>query len=418
MSFGKLYGSADNAATIPILAVAKAYDIPLELVETSPGDNSADYLKISPTGKIPSFEGKDGYILIESMAIAIYVTSQNEKTTLLGKTKQDYASILCWMSFVVSDLAVAVRGWVWPLKGMSPYNKKAVEDQQKAALKLIDVFEQHLLAHTYLVGERVTLADIFTAGLFTFPFKTVLDKKFREDHPNLTRWYETVYNQPILSAVLPKLEFIDEAIKYQPPKKEAAPKKEKEAAPKAAPKAKAKEQDDDDEEEEDKPAPKPKHPLESLEKPSMIMDDWKRKYSNEDLRSIAMPWFWEHFKPEEYSLWRIDYKYNEELTQVFMSANLIGGFFARLEASRKYLFGMASVYGKANDSVIVGAFLVRGQDAEPAFDVAPDFDSYEFTKLDPSKKEDREFVEDQWEAEKSITVKDKEYPYADGKVFK
>ncbi len=68
---------------------------------------------------------------------------------------------------------------------------------------------------------------------------------------------------------------------------------------------------------------------------------------------------------------------------------------------------MASVYGKANDSVIVGAFLVRGQEAEPAFDVAPDFDSYEFTKLDPSKKEDRAFVEDQWEAEKPITVKDK-----------
>ena len=85
----------------------------------------------------------------------------------------------------------------------------------------------------------------------------------------------------------------------------------------------------------------------------------------------------------------------------------IGGFFNRLEASRKYLFGMTSVYGKANDSVIVGAFLVRGQEALPAFDVAPDYESYEFTKLDPSKKEDREFVEDQWEAEKPVVINGK-----------
>jgi Elongation factor 1 gamma, conserved domain len=67
----------------------------------------------------------------------------------------------------------------------------------------------------------------------------------------------------------------------------------------------------------------------------------------------------------------------------------IGGFFARLEASRKYIFGAASVYGASNDSVIQGAFMVRGQEALPAFDVAPDYESYEFTKLDPSKKEDK-----------------------------
>jgi elongation factor 1-gamma len=33
--------------------------------------------------------------------------------------------------------------------------------------------------------------------------------------------------------------------------------------------------------------------------------------------------------------------------------------------------------------------MVRGNEALPAFDVAPDYESYEFTKLDPSKKEDK-----------------------------
>ena len=95
-----------------------------------------------------------------------------------------------------------------------------------------------------------------------------------------------------------------------------------------------------------------------------------------------------------------------------------GGFFTRLEASRKYLFGCCSVYGVTNDSVVTGAFVVRGQEALPAFDVAPDVGSYEFTKLDPTKPEDKEFVNDQWSWDKPIEVNGKTYEWADGKVFK
>jgi elongation factor 1-gamma len=96
----------------------------------------------------------------------------------------------------------------------------------------------------------------------------------------------------------------------------------------------------------------------------------------------------------------------------------LGGFFNRLEASRKYLFGSASVYGEANKSIIEGAFYVRGQEALPAFDVAPDFESYEFTKLDHTKAADKEFVESMWGWDKPIEVGGKKYPHADGKVFK
>lgn len=319
------------------------------------------------------------------------------------------------MSFFNSEVLPALGGWFRPLIGRDPYNKKNVEDSQKAAQKAVQIVEEHLLHNTYLAGERVSLADLFAAGIISRGFQYFYDKKWRADNPNVTRWYETVYNQPIYSAVAGKLSLIDEVtLKNQPPKKPEQPKKE--AAPKAAPKPKPKEVEED-EEEEVKEAPKPKHPLEALPKPTLILDEWKRQYSNNDTAD-AMKWFWENYKPEEYSLWRVDYKYPEELTQVFMSSNLIGGFFARLEASRKYIFGSASVYGESNNSVILGAFLIRGQDATPAFDVAPDFESYEFTKLDPSKPEDKEFVNDQWSWEKPAVVNGKEYPWADGKVFK
>ena len=96
----------------------------------------------------------------------------------------------------------------------------------------------------------------------------------------------------------------------------------------------------------------------------------------------------------------------------------IGGFFNRLEASRKYLFGAISVYGVTNDSVVKGAFLVRGQEAVPAFDVAPDHESYEFTKLDPTKAADKEFIDSMWSWDKPIEANGKTHEWADGKVFK
>jgi elongation factor 1-gamma len=76
-----------------------------------------------------------------------------------------------------------------------------------------------------------------------------------------------------------------------------------------------------------------------------------------------------------------------------MSSNQIGGFFNRLEASRKYLFGSMGVLGESNNSVISGVFITRGDDIKLSVDCAPDWESYEYKKLDLTNDTDREFFE-------------------------
>jgi elongation factor 1-gamma len=313
------------------------------------------------------------------------------------------------MSYANSDVISRLGSWYRPLVGQDPYNKKHVDEATTSALAALKVLETHLTSNTYLVGERVTLADIFTAGILIRAFATVLDKKWRSEYVAIVRWYNTIINLPDYKAVVENPVFVEEAIKYTPPKKEEKPKKE------AAPKAAAKEAEDDG---EPKPEPKAKHPLESLGKPTLVLDEWKRQYSNEETRPVAMPWFWEHYKPEEYSLWLVDYKYNNELKLTFMANNLIGGFFARLEASRKFIFGAASVYGQNYDCVIRGAFLIRGQEHIPAFDVAPDWESYDFKKLDHTSEADRKLITDLWAWDVPEVRDGKEFPHADGHVFK
>lgn len=414
MAFGKIYTKEKNPRTTAILAVAKANGLDLESVTVDTTNPTPEYLKLNKLGKVPTFEGSDGYVLSECMAIAIYLTSQNEKTTLLGKTKQDYASILKWMSFFNTEVLPKLGAWYRPLLGWDQYNKKSVEENQKAAELAVSVVEAHLLNNTFLVGERLTLADLFATSIIARGFEFFYDKAWRAEHPNVTRWYSTVHNQDIYSAVAPTFELLDAPkLTNVAPKKADAPKKEAKKAeapkPKPAPAA--------DEEDEAPAAPKAKHPLDLLPRSAFPLDDWKRFYSNND-EAASMKWFWENVPFEDYSLWKVDYKYNDELTMTFMSSNLIGGFHARLEASRKHIFGAASVYGQSNDSVIQGAYVIRGQDHIQAFDVAPDYESYEFKKLDPTNSDDKAFVESMWTWDKPVVVNGKEYPHKSGKVFK
>lgn len=40
---------------------------------------------------------------------------------------------------------------------------------------------------------------------------------------------------------------------------------------------------------------------------------------------VAIPWFWENFDADKYSVWHGTYMYNDDLSMDFMNVNLIGG---------------------------------------------------------------------------------------------
>ncbi|BFZ57303.1 elongation factor EF-1 gamma subunit [Savitreella phatthalungensis] len=322
------------------------------------------------------------------------------------------------MSIANTEILPTIAGWFAPLIGRSPYNKKNVEDAEKRFNTVVGPYlEKYLANQTYLVGHRLTLADLVVAAHLARGYEYVFGDEWQEKFPNITRFFKTVVNQKIYKSVAGDVPITKEAVKYTPPAKE---KKEPAAkGPAQQPKQAKKPKDDDEEEEPLVPQEKKaKHPLESAPTGSLVLDEWKRQYSNNDTREVALPWFFENLDKENYSVWRVDYKYNDELTQVFMSSNLVGGFFSRLEASRKFIFGAMSVYGESNNSVISGAFVIRGQDYLPAFDVAPDFESYEFKKLDITDAKDKTFIEDAWSWDKPVEVAGKSYDHADGKVFK
>lgn len=361
-----------------------------------------------------------GYFLV----LTLVINKADPKSKLLGKNPEEYALILRWLSFANSEILPTAAQVFRPLLGDGfPYNKKSIEDHSKLLDQQLSILETRLASYTYLVGERLTFADVFVALLINKPFKTIWGKEWRSAHPNVVRWFKTIIAGKIVAAVLPDFEFIDKPIEYVPPKKEKkGGEKKKGKSDSAAGTTKTGGANVAAEAEaEDKPIdePKPKHPLEKLGKPTTPpIDEWKRQYSNLKTNE-SIDWFWKNqFNPAEWSIWRVDYKYNDELTLTFMSNNLIGGFFARLSGSTKYLFGSMVVYGENNNNGITGVFLVRGQEHEPAFDVAPDWESYDFKKLDPENAEDKAFFNNLLSWDEPIVVNGEKKEIADGKVFK
>ncbi|BEI99204.1 hypothetical protein CcaverHIS631_0402470 [Cutaneotrichosporon cavernicola] len=422
---GKLYGFSGNSRFRRALAVATYAGLE---VETDPNFTMKDgawktpeFLKKFPLGYLPAFEGADGLCLQESGAIADYFASLAPNSDLVPADKEVAAEVREWQYFADQEIMIKTGVAMRMLNNRLPYNKPVFEGVLGEVMGRLETLDKILLKKTYIVGERLTIADIFLATSLTNSFTSLVDASLRAKVPNVVRYTNTVVRHPKIAKVFGTVEFIEKMPAFQAPakapKKEKAPKEEKPKAEKKEKKPKEKEPEDED---IDLAPPAPKaerNPLDDLPKSSFNLEEWKRQYSNLDTRGAnsSLEWFYKNFDWEGFSIWRMDFNYNDELTMTFMSNNQIGGFFTRLEATRKYAFGSTGVLGVNNDSVIAGALIVRGQDALPIVSAAPDHESYTFTKLDvQGKPEDKEFFEGALAWDLKIDGKE----FADGKVLK
>merc|ERR1712212_12419 len=281
-------------------------------------NKSAAFLNKFPLGKVPAFEGSDGTLLTESNAIAYYVANDELRG---GSDPVLRAQVVQWMCMADNEILPASCTWVFPTLGIMQFNKNATDRAKEDIKSALKTLNDHLLTRTFLVGERLTLADIAVACTMLSLYKQVLDPAFRKPFVNVTRWFTTVINQPNSKAVLGDVvlctkmaefdakkfaEFSGKGDKKEKPAKEKKPAQEKKPAEKKEKKPK----EDDEGDIDLAPAePKQKDPFADMPKGTFDLEEWKRFYSNNEEESVK--WFWEHFDHENYSIWRGDYKYNE-----------------------------------------------------------------------------------------------------------
>ncbi|CAF0800021.1 unnamed protein product [Didymodactylos carnosus] len=422
-----------------------ASDDKFQMNETN---KSEQYLKKFPTGKVPAYENDVGVYLFESNAIAHYLSNEQ----LRGNTLEDQASIIQWMEYAERDIIPASSTLVYPCMGILQFNKLNNERAKDELKSILHLLNEHLRTRTYLVSERITLADIVVACDLLLLFQWILEPVQRELYPNTTRWFTTLIHQDEFQTVIgdyklcEKMAHFDSkkyaevcsnqqqqhAEHHESTKKDKKGASEKKNEPKQAkqpqvekqPKKEAKPKKDDQahesegDEMEDVLAqePKQKDPFAEMPKGTFNMDEFKRVYSNEDTKTKALPHFWEHYDKENYSLWQCEYKYPEDLGQIFMTCNLVAGMFQRLEKLRKNAFASMCVWGKDKDNTIAGIWVWKGPGL--AFELSPDwqtdYESYTWSKLNPDDEKTKQLVEQffAWEGEHNGKS------FNQGKIFK
>ncbi|KAK5643649.1 hypothetical protein RI129_007494 [Pyrocoelia pectoralis] len=425
MVSGTLYTYPENFRAYKALIAAKYSSANVKVDSNfvfGETNKTEGFLNKFPSGKVPAFESSDGKCLQNGDAIAYYVSNEQ----LRGKTDLEKAQVLQWICFAESEILPASCAWVFPILGIVQYDKKSFDRAKEDIKAALGILNAHLLTRTYLVGERISLADITVACNLLHLYTHVLDPEFRKSFVNVNRWFVTILNQPNFREVTGEVQLCSKVAEVDPKKfhqqatgkgKEKKEKKEEKKEKKPTPKKEKEPEEEMDAAEEALAAePISKDPFDSLPKGTFNIDDYKRCYSNED-ESKSIPYFWEKFDPKNYSIWFGEYKYGDELAKVFMSCNLITGMFQRLDKMRKQAFASVCLFGADNDSSISGIWVWRGQ--ELAFNLSPDwqidYESYDWKKLDPTSDETKKMVEQYfaWTATDSKGRK-----FNQGKIFK
>lgn len=101
---------------------------------------------------------------------------------------------------------------------------------------------------------------------------------------------------------------------------------------------------------------------------TFVLDAFKRSYSNEDTATKAIPFFWDNFDKDGWSIWKAVYDYPKDLKKVFMTSNLVSGMMQRLDKLRKNAFASVLILGQDDNNTIEGVWVLRGH--ELAFNVS------------------------------------------------
>jgi len=377
-----------------------------------------EFKKKSPLGRSPILEANDG-ILFEANAIARHVARQG-RNRLYGNSLWEMSTIDNWIEFSENEVDLPGNVWIFPILGYILDNPAATQRAKADIRKALDALNKHLTTRTFLVGQRISLADIVVSMSFHRLYQRVLDPGFRKQFSHVNRWFLTCVNQPEFKGVIGETKLCEkmEIAPKAPVESSEHPKKEKpkkqEKAPEKKPEEKPEPSPEEDEFGEEKS--KKKNPLDFLPPSTFDLEEWKRVYSNKDTRSEAIPWFWSHFDPSGFSIWFGDYKYSDEQHKLLMTVNLLGGYIQRLDKLRKYGFGSLVIFGSEPTLSIAVCFLVRGQEIPPELSECDDSENYTWRRADVSNPNDRELINDFWAWDGKFGGRT--LPFNQGKIFK
>jgi elongation factor 1-gamma len=141
--------------------------------------------------------------LWNSTSIARFVArSGDTESNLLGYSFFEQGLVDQWCDFTTSELQIAINAWIYPILGYLQTSNEEKAIAKRVTLDLLKRLDSYLLHNTYLAGERITLADITVFSAVLDLFIHVLDEGLLKSIRNVSRWFLTCFNHPIIHPIV------------------------------------------------------------------------------------------------------------------------------------------------------------------------------------------------------------------------
>lgn len=197
----KLYGpKRGSAARCHVLAKEIGLEYDGVSIDLRKGEqNSPEYLKLNPNGKVPSLVDGD-FVLWESAAINNYLASKY-KPELLGDSPEDKALIDQWSYWGMLEVQSHIHriGFQKFRVPEDQRDEKVIQEAMNALPRVFKILEEHLSDREYMLGDKFTLADI---NLGTVVLGTQFAEYDLSEYANINRWIQMLLKRPSFKAGL------------------------------------------------------------------------------------------------------------------------------------------------------------------------------------------------------------------------
>ena len=383
----KLVGYRFSPTVQEVLHVINLTKAPVELqnVDWEDAETRKTLTPKSPTGTFPFLETTEG-ILSESRAIENYLALKH-RPELLGENDYEKAQVRQWSDFAIFEIGYCAKEIVYPIFGWKNYCKESADKANNRLKEFMRTLDAHLKDKDFVMGSRLTLADVTLFRELKYFFQLVFPKGLRDKlFPNATKWFQRMAETEEVKKVYGKILLCNQPLK--PFIKEEKQEKKPEKKP---------EKHEDTKKEEPPKEKKKVNPLDELPPSKLELESFKRAFLNNKDKEDAMKKFWEIYDPEGYSLWWVEYQnLPSECKILYRTSNSKGMFLQKCDAVRRYAFAVHGVYGVENDYKVRGMWMFRGKEIPQEM---KDNDLYEyltFRRIDINKPEDKQLVHDYW----------------------
>ena len=190
---------AGRAVGVLALKNYLALDCEVQLLDFRRGDQlTPEYLALNPNKKMPTLED-DGFVLWESNAILFYLAAKHPENGLWPSDLKGQADVVRWLAWQSAHWDAESCGMVSYEKasksvlGLGPPDAAFIARGQQNFARFAAVLNNSLIGKTWLVGERLTIADFSVGGVVPSAESMGLPIG---DYPEIARWYERLSGLP------------------------------------------------------------------------------------------------------------------------------------------------------------------------------------------------------------------------------